>query len=49
MFRSLSLALVAGGVVVLEVSMDNWIRLIFELILGVLAVVLASVKPRSPS
>lgn len=49
MFRWLSLAPIAGGVAALEVSMDNWIRLAFELALGVLAVILASVKPRRPS
>jgi len=42
----LPLAPFAGGLAILEISLDDWVRLGLELLLGVVAVVLGSLSGR---
>lgn len=49
MYRLLVCAPIAGGVAALEVSMDGWVRLGIEIALGVLAVLLGSLRPKPRS
>ncbi len=46
MFRLLSIAPIAGGIAALKLPMDDWIRLGVEVALGLIAVILVSLRPQ---
>lgn len=46
MFKLLPIATIAGGAAILKVPMDDWLRLGVEVMLGLTAVLLMSLRPQ---
>lgn len=46
MYKLAPIAPIVGGIAALRLSMDDWLRLGVELVLGVLAIFLVALRPQ---